>query len=100
MIDPLRINVPDAARELFTRYGRVSEGFSMPVVLDAAANLVVNAIRQQCATRQDAERLLNELYGRSMKVLLEHYDSVTGKRRNIFPHDQHIIVDPVMDEGL
>ncbi len=101
MSDPLRKNVPDAARKLFVAYGHASNGFSVPVVLDAAANVVINAVRQQCAMRQDAERMFNELLGRSKQVLLDHYDGVTGKRRNIFPHTQHIIVDGVVeDEGL
>jgi len=33
---------------------------------------------------------MKELFGKSMEVLLEHYDPTTGRRRSVIPFDQVI----------
>lgn len=59
-------------------------------------NLLVNAVRQNCITRREAERAFDELVGRTKNLLLEqHYDPVSGRRRNVFPHTQHIMAELV-----
>ena len=88
--DPLRSAGPPNDAELFRRFSEMSEGFPVEVVLRAAMNVVLNAIRQAHARRSGAENSFDELVGRSKRVLLEmHYDNV-GNRRNVFPYDQKI----------
>jgi hypothetical protein len=87
--DPLN-DAPGAARELAKRMSQVAAGFGYDDVVGAAANVLINALRQGCPKRADAERAIDELFGRSKQALLEHYDSVTGRRRSIFPHHQVI----------
>lgn len=89
--DPLNKSGPDRGRELFQALGRAASGFDDVAVMDAAINLLVNATRQRCATRGEAERVFDELVGRSKNLLLEqHYDPVTERRRNVFPFTQHV----------
>lgn len=89
--DPMNRSGPDRERELFGMLGKVATGFDGDVVVGAAMNLLVNAVRQRCATRQEAERYFDELVGKSKNLLLEqHYDPVTNRRRNIFPFTQHV----------
>jgi hypothetical protein len=95
--DPLG-KTEESRRELFKRFGQMSSGFSTEDVIAAAANILVNAIRQAHATKPQAEARFNELTGRLKGVLLDHYDGVTGKRRNIFPFTQHINVPLVADK--
>ena len=95
--DPLRNPslAPDAARELFQRLSQVANGFGREDVTAAAANLLVNAVRQSCASRRQAEVVFDDLFGRAKALLLDqHYDGA-GKRRSVFPFDQAIHV-PLM----
>lgn len=89
--DPLG-DIGFASRELFTRLGRGCNGFPQEAVMNASANLLINALRQQNKTRASAEVAFNELFGHLKAVLLNHYDSVTHNRRNIYPFDQHIVM--------
>lgn len=89
--DPLIQATPDAPRELFARFSVAANGFPTDAAIGAAANMIINAIRQQCATRQDAERAMDELFGRTKSVLVDHYDML-GRKRGIFPYDQVISV--------
>ena len=89
--DPMLKSGPDAERLLFEAFGRVSSGHDMSVVAGAGVNLLVNALRQTYASRGQAERAFNELFGRAKNLLLEqHYDPVTEKRRSVFPFTQHV----------
>lgn len=88
--DPLRDAGPPNDAELFRRFSEMSAGFPVDVVLRAAMNVVLNALRQAHSRRASAEKSFDELVGRSKHVLLEmHYDGM-GNRRNIFPYDQKI----------
>lgn len=89
--DPLR-KVEDAGQELFKRMGRTCDGFSSDAVIAAASNIVLNAIRQAYGQRYQAEARYDELTARLKGLLMDHYDPVTGKRRNIFPHTQELHV--------
>lgn len=88
--DPLNQR-PDAERELFTRLSQMARGFEHDVVVGAAANVLLNAIRQNKATRQQAETAFDELFGKLKAILVEHYDEA-GRRRSVFPHHQVIEV--------
>jgi len=89
--DPLR-KVEEAGQELFKRFGKESNGFNADAVIAAASNILVNAIRQTYSQRHRAEARFDELAARLKGVLMDHYDPVTGKRRNIFPFTQHLNV--------
>lgn len=88
--DPLPKSIPNAGAVLMQKMSEVSDGFSADAVVDAAANMVLFMLRQVYADRQTAEARFDELMGRSKTILLSHYDSVTGKRRNIFPFKQNV----------
>lgn len=99
MTDPLQNKelVPDRARELFNDFVKTaSRGYSNEDVAGAAINLLINAIRQEQASRSGAEQNFNERFGRAKEMLLAHYDSVTGRRRSVFPFHQKIEM-PIID---
>jgi len=93
--DPLKIAVPDRQRELFRRFGQVANGFSSEDVNGAAANLIVNSLRQAYPTRARAEVAYDELFGRIKSLLVSHYD-LLGRKRGVFPFDQMIEM-PLVD---
>lgn len=83
---------PQSARQLFDNLSKVASGFGADDVMLAAANLLINAIRQHKATRDGAVVAFDEIAARSKHVLLEqHYDQM-GRRRNVFPFHQVIEV--------
>jgi predicted ATPase len=97
--DPLK-NLPQQEQLLFEEFTRASDGKSFDAVLGASMNVIVNVLRQIFATRKLAEMKYDELFGRGKTLLLDkHYDSVTGHRRNVFPHDQ-IVKMPLHIEPL
>jgi hypothetical protein len=74
---------------LFDLFTGAASGKNLDAVLGAAVNLIINAVRQTYAKRSDAEARFDELFGRAKQILLaNHYDSVTGMRRSVFPHTQ------------
>jgi hypothetical protein len=94
--DPL-LNLIDQERLLFEAFKQAAIDRDYDVVVGAAINVIVNAIRQAEPTRTDAEAHWNEMVGRGKTLLLDHhYDSVTGKRRNVFPYTQTIHM-PLVD---
>lgn len=89
--DPILRSGPEQEKMVFEAFNRASAGHSYEHVAGAAINLMANTVRQACETRQQAERMFDELVGRSKNLLLEqHYDPVSNKRRNIFPFTQHV----------
>lgn len=88
--DPLRQG-PNAERELFTRFSGAASGFPMDAAIGAAANILLNALRQNNASRRQAEAAFDELFGKLKSILVGHYDGV-GRRRSVFPHHQVIEV--------
>lgn len=95
-LDPLtkRDAAPQQQLELFKRYSNASDGFPAGHVVNAAANMLINALRQTYGDRRTAEQRFDELFGQTKSLLLSHYDSVTGKRKSIFPHTQVIAPQP------
>ncbi len=87
--DPLHQAGPPQGRELFRRFGQVANGFSHEQVIDAAFNLIVNAIRQGHPGWNKAQARYDELFGRGKTILREHFDAA-GRRRNVFPFDQFV----------
>lgn len=90
--DPMIQATPNNAQELFGRFVReASAGFQRTDVVQAAANILINALRQEHTTREAAERAFDEVFGRMKTVLVNHYDSL-GRKRGIFPYDQTLCV--------
>jgi hypothetical protein len=88
--DPFK-SLPVQEKRLFDLFGRAAIGAPLDAVMGACINMLINAIRQNFPTRKDAEQKINELFGRAKQLLLaNHYDSVTGRRRSVIPHDQII----------
>ena len=71
-------------QELFTKLAATLSGRPLDVVCSMAINLIVNVIRQSEPSREKAEAVFDECFGRAKSLLLEkHYDTVTGKRREV-----------------
>jgi hypothetical protein len=86
--DPLR-SLRGQEEMLFRIFGSAATGKNADAVMGAAVNIIINCVRQNYPTRDGAEAKISELFGRATQLLLaNHYDSVTGKRRNVFPHTQ------------
>jgi hypothetical protein len=91
--DPLQAALQDApdARELFMLLVKRCEGMPIDQVYTIAVNLMINAIRMTTPTRQGAEFVIDDLFRRAKILLLDlHYDSVTGKRKALFPYTQMV----------
>lgn len=98
-LDPLRRSGPDQALELFRAFSKVAHGFSAEDVISAATNILVNGIRQSYDRRPGAEARYDELFGRTKSMLLSHYDSVTGRRKSVFPFNQEIRMEHFRDKS-
>lgn len=85
--DPLLHSGPFSQRELLERFAFVADGFPTDIVISAAANILINGIRQAHPTRQGAESYFDSLFGQLKQLLVDHYDSL-GRKRGIFPYDQ------------
>lgn len=88
--DPL-LKVDDRERELFMQMTKVAASFPIELVIGAALNLVVNAVRQGHAAQRSALDSYDSVASRGREVLAGHYDAV-GKRRNVFPFHQRVEV--------
>ncbi len=97
--DPLMNAHAPAGQTLFKAISSTASGFPAEDVVNAAVNLMINAIRQQCATRADAGRVFDDMFGRSKQILMNHYDSV-GRLRGVFPYDQTIHTELLIDPDL
>jgi len=95
--DPTRRDVPANAQQLFTQIVRLASGFTYEDVIDCAANLFINALRQKYPKRRDALEKYAEAVNKTGTLLAGHYDPVTGNRRNIFPFTQTINLDHIRD---
>jgi hypothetical protein len=87
--DPLRKG-PDNTLVLFNKLADGANGFTHEDVVGAAANLILNAIRQGYPKRNDAMRSCEELLAKMKGVLDSHYNEYSGERRNVFPFHQII----------
>lgn len=86
--DPLK-GLPDQERALFDQFRQASAGKNVDAVIGAAINILINVLRQMEPTRKEAEARWDMLFGRGKTLLLErNYDSVTGRRKTIFPFTQ------------
>lgn len=101
--DPMRqtLDHGDGTFRLMKAMQGVANGHNIQQVTGASINVFVNSLRQCYANRTDVERAFNEYMGKAKSMLLEHYDSVTGRRRPTFAHDQVIVMPHFQDrEGF
>jgi hypothetical protein len=91
--DPLLQAVENAAnlKELWEALNKSMEG-KIPIdqVYTLAVNLIVHGIRMTTPSRAGAEFVVDDLFRRAKTLALAHYDSVTGKRKVLFPYTQMV----------
>lgn len=98
--DPLK-NLPAQEKHLFDMFTSMASGQNLDVVMGVCINVLINAVRQNYATRESAEQKFNELFGRGKEMLLaNHYDTVTGRRRTVIPHTQVVRAPYMQDEDI
>jgi hypothetical protein len=79
-------------RELIAAIAQVANGFERVEVIDACANIILNAIRQDHATLASAEERLEELTANMRSALrTAHY------RRDGTRNDRRIILPPLRE---
>lgn len=78
-------------RELFRRMSKSADGFSTQDVINASANILVNALRQVYGTRQSALGAFDMITTKSKERLADCYDDA-GRKRGVYPYDQHIVI--------
>jgi hypothetical protein len=85
--DPLT-GGPESERVLFEEMGRLCNGRNMEAVLGACVNMICNIVRQSYGKLGEAEAKVNEIHGRTMDIVMQHYDPVTRHRRSVIKFDQ------------
>lgn len=93
--DPLN-DTETRARDMMRAFGKIANQAPVDVVVAASINLLINAIRGAHGSRDAALRRYDQLTSEMRGVLASHYDGV-GRRRNVFPFDQHIQVPLIGD---
>jgi hypothetical protein len=81
-------------RELIAAIAQVANGFERVEVIDACANIILNAIRQDHATLPSAEERLEELLANMRSALRTahyHRDGTRNDRRIILPPLRELI---------
>lgn len=95
--DPLNGRIK-TSRDLYAKMVQVAANHPMDTVIEASVNLLVNGMRQTYATKREAEQRSADVCNQIQQILSEHYDSITGRRRNIFPHDQRVVMPLHIDK--
>jgi hypothetical protein len=90
--DPL-LEGPEAERVLFEEMGRLCNGRNLDAVMGACVNMICNVVRQSYGRLGEAESKINEIHGRTMDLVMQHYDPVTRHRRSVIKFDQVIRPD-------
>jgi|SoiMethySBSTD1v2_1073268.scaffolds.fasta_scaffold2734181_2 hypothetical protein len=98
--DSIRDPGSETGRALFEEFVRAANGRSIEDVLSACANMIANCLRQNYGLKSEVETRLQELYARSAEVLLQHYDSTTGRRRSVVPFDQTVRPQLILNSDL
>lgn len=97
--DPIAANgAPDSGQELFQAMARACNGHGSDAVESAAANLLINALRQRYATSGEAEDAFDRIVASAKAALLgQHYrPGRFGQRINgVFAFRQDIVVPTV-----
>ena len=95
--DPLNPRIKEH-KELYGKLCQVASGFPMDAVTACAFNLLIQGIRQTYGNRNAAAARIDDLCGQLKQAVDDHYDSVTGKRKNIFAFDQRVVMPMFYDK--
>lgn len=96
--DPLSTAIStEGTRRLFDICTQASAGHSTEQVYTVSANLLINALRQTYATRQQAADAWDHLSTKIKVLLMDHYDS-SGRRKGIFPYAQTVHVNLITEQ--
>jgi hypothetical protein len=99
-LDPLK-GLPEQERMLFEAFRQAAAGKNVDCVIGAAINILINTLRQMEPTRKEAEARWDMLFGRGKSLLIDrHYDSVTGRRKTVFPFTQVLRAPPHYEDDL
>lgn len=90
--DPMNKVLDDRARALFREFGKLCNGAPNDVILMAAFNVILSAVRQKHPRRQGALNDFDQMMIKFRTLLADKHYSVSGKRLNIFPFTQNIEV--------
>jgi len=97
--DPIvKAGAPDSGAQLFADLGRVCHGHSGDAVESAAANLLINALRQRYATSGEAEDAFDRIVANAKAALLgQHYrpGRFGARISGVFAFRQDIVVPTV-----
>ena len=69
------------ARKLLDAFSSAANGYTRDDVIDAAANLVLNALRQEHQRLEEADEELRALADRMQKMLAQRHYNEIGQRR-------------------
>jgi hypothetical protein len=93
--DPLHGAMEDREVQVLRDIGKALHGVPLEACANVGMNLTITAVRQAFSTWSEAEKHMKNLQGRQMQVLKDHYDSVSGRKKGVFPYDQVIAVPPI-----
>jgi hypothetical protein len=96
--DPIKKITSGYQQECFGRMCKAADAFQVSDVVVAAANVLVNALRQAHATRDQATARFDELFGQIKILLADHYDANGKRKAGVFPFHQSIAADHVTDK--
>jgi len=69
--------------DLHRAYERANHGHTCEEVWCAGVSVAVNAIKQEATTRQQAEKLFDDLFGRAKQQLIDSYMLSGGRRTHV-----------------
>lgn len=89
--DPLLKTGPERQAELFKTFCNSADGYSAEDVINAAAMVLINALRQTHPRRENAAPRFDEISAKAKGILMDQYNSA-GRLKGIYPYDQHIVM--------
>jgi hypothetical protein len=89
--DPLPKAIPDYGRVLHKRFlEQMREGFSSADQINAAASIIVGALRETYGNRDAVLARVDVICGDIKKSVDRFYDPVTNRRRSTIPFTQRL----------
>lgn len=89
--DPLLRSGRERELELFKQFTRIAHGRANDDVIGAAANLIVNGLRQGHSSRAAALKAFDDFFALMKSRLDGHYNG-NGRVKGVFPYHQVIEV--------
>jgi len=88
--DPLLKSSDEKVMYLMQEWSKLAHGFSYEDIVGASVNMLINVMRQSYVTKQEAEVRFDEVIGQTKQGLMNQYDSISGRKKGVFPYDQVI----------